>query len=79
MVAIPECHNATGKWGEAAGLHQLLERPAAHCRHPGAAALDHPQHRQRGGDGKISDEDYLATYGAAVESLRRWGYTVPIV
>jgi mannan endo-1,4-beta-mannosidase len=31
------------------------------------------------GDGRITDEDYLATYGAAIESLRRWGYTVPLM
>ncbi len=80
MVAIPECHNATGKWGEA------LQGCINFWNDPQLIAGIQAQRRwtilniaNEAGDGKISDEDYLATYGAAVESLRRWGYTVPIM
>ena len=80
MVAIPECHNATGRWGEA------LQACVEFWNDP---MLIHGIERNRkwtilnianeAGDDTISDEDFIATYKAAITSLRQWGYTVPIM
>ena len=80
MVAIPECHNATGKWGAA------LQGCVDFWNDPALIAGIQAQRRwtilniaNEAGDHTVTDEDYLATYGQAVDSLRRWGYTVPIM
>ena len=80
MVAIAECHNATGKWGEA------LQGCVNFWNDPTLIEGIQAQRRwtilniaNEAGDHKVTDEDYLATYGQAIESLRRWGYTVPIM
>ncbi len=80
MVAIPECHNATGKWGES------LQACVNFWNDP---VLIEGIERNRqwtilnianeAGDHNISDESFLATYKAAITSLRTWGYTVPIM
>jgi mannan endo-1,4-beta-mannosidase len=80
MVAIPECHNATGKWGEALQAcvdfwnnPLLIETIERHRRWTILNIAN-----EAGGHG-ISDEDFLSTYSAAIRSLRSWGYTVPIM
>ena len=80
MVAIPECHNATGKWG------RKLQACVEFWNDP---VLINGIERNRqwtilnianeAGDHSISDESFLATYKAAISSLRKWGYTVPIM
>ena len=80
MVAIPECHNATGKWG------RKLQACVDFWNDP---VLINGIERNRqwtilnianeAGDHSISDESFLATYKAAISSLRKWGYTVPIM
>jgi mannan endo-1,4-beta-mannosidase len=80
MVAIPECHNATGKWGEALqGCINFWNDPALIKGIEAQRRWTILNIANEAGDGKITDEDFLATYGAAVESLRRWGYTVPLM
>jgi len=80
MVAIPECHNATGKWGDA------LQACVDFWNNP--VLLEAIERNRRwtilnianeAGDHSISDEDFLATYSAAIQALRGWGYTVPIM
>jgi mannan endo-1,4-beta-mannosidase len=80
MVAVPECHNATGKWGkELQACVDFWNNPLL------IAGIE--RNRQwtilnianEAGDHNISDEKFLATYKAAITSLRNWGYTVPIM
>jgi mannan endo-1,4-beta-mannosidase len=80
MVAIPECHNATGKWGEALqGCINFWNDPMLIQGIEAQRRWTILNIANEAGDGRITDEDYLATYGAAIESLRRWGYTVPLM
>ncbi len=80
MVAIPECHNATGKWGK------KLQACVNFWNNPLLIA-GIERNRQwtilnianEAGDHNISDENFLATYKVAITSLRSWGYTVPIM
>jgi mannan endo-1,4-beta-mannosidase len=80
MVAIPECHNATGKWDkELQACVDFWNDPVL------IAGIE--RNRQwtivnianEAGDHNISDENFLSTYKAAITSLRKWGYTVPIM
>src|SRR5690606_31131988 len=80
MVAIPECHNATGKWGDA------LQACVDFWNNP--VLLEAIERNRRwtilnianeAGDYSISDEDFLATYSAATQTLCCWGYTVPLM
>lgn len=80
MVAIPECHNATGKWGKE------LQECVDFWNDP-VLIKGIERNRQwtilnianEAGDHNISDESFVATYKAAITSLRKWGYTVPIM
>jgi mannan endo-1,4-beta-mannosidase len=80
MVAVPECHNATGKWGK------KLQACVDFWNNPVLIA-GIERNRQwtilnianEAGDHNISDENFLATYKVAITSLRSWGYTVPIM
>ncbi len=80
MVAIPECHNATGKWGKA------LQACVDFWNDP--VLIEGIERNKRwtivnianeAGDQDISDDNFLSTYKAAITSLRQWGYTVPIM
>jgi mannan endo-1,4-beta-mannosidase len=80
MIAVPECHNATGKWDDALdACINMWKNPLL------IEAIE--RNRQwtilnianEAGDYKISDENFLTTYKKAISSLREWGYTVPIM
>lgn len=80
MVAIPECHNATGKWGEA--LQECVDFWNQ------SALIKAVQKNKRwaivnianeAGDHSITDEQFTEFYQKAISSLRDWGYTVPIM
>lgn len=80
MVAIPECHNATGKWGDE------LQKCVKFWSHPELIKTieDHKQWSivniaNEAGDHSITDEQFLEVYKNAITSLREWGYTVPIM
>lgn len=80
MVAIPECHNATGKWdSELQACVDFWNDPIL------VQGIERNQQwtiiniANEAGDHNISDENFLATYKAAITSLRNWGYTVPIM
>jgi len=80
MVAIPECHSATGKWGRAL-------KACINFWHDPQLIAAIERNRQwtivnianEAGDQNISDEDFFTTYQAAIKSLRTWGYTVPLM
>jgi mannan endo-1,4-beta-mannosidase len=74
MVAIPECHNATGKWGK------VLQACVDFWNDP--ILIQGIERNKRwtivnianeAGDHNISDESFLITYKAAISSLRQWG------
>ena len=79
MIAIPECHSATGEW-------DLLDVCISFWKDP---VLMEGIQRNRGwtlvnignevGDGNVTAVQFSAGYRRAIDSLRGWGYTVPIV
>lgn len=80
MVAIPECHSATGKWNGA------LQKCIQFWNHPELIQTIEDNRQwsivniaNEAGDHGITDEQFLDTYKAAITSLREWGYTVPIM
>lgn len=80
MVAIPECHSATGKWGEA------LQKCIDFWNHPELIKTIEDNKRwaivniaNEAGDHNVTDEQFSQVYKEAIISLREWGYTVPIM
>ena len=80
MIAIPECHNATGKWGKD------LDACVNFWNNP--QLINAIQNNSRwtilnianeAGDHAISNEEFVRYYTQAIHSLRAWGYTVPIM
>lgn len=80
MVAIPECHNATGKWGDElqACIHfwnnPLLIEAIERNRQWTILNI-----ANEAGDHDVSDADFIKVYSEAITLLRQWGYTVPIM
>lgn len=79
MIAMPECHSATGEWDK-------LDVCINFWNHPGL--LEGIQRNKAWtllnignevGDHAVTDEQFRTEYMAAIDSLRGWGYTVPIV
>lgn len=79
MIAMPECHSATGDWSR-------LDVCVNFWKHP--VLLEGIQRNRRWtllnignevGDGNVTSAEFRSGYMAAVDSLRSWGYTVPIV
>lgn len=80
MIAMPECHDATGKWGD--DLKACIDFWNDPVLIEGIQ--DNRQWTMlnianEAGDENISDEMFLDAYKPAIHSLRDWGYTVPIV
>ncbi|MDQ2077047.1 cellulase family glycosylhydrolase [Marinimicrobium sp. ABcell2] len=80
MVAIPECHNATGKWDDALQAcidfwnnPHLIEKVESHKQWTIVNIAN------EAGGHSITDEQFIEAYSDAIASLRRWGYTVPIM
>ena len=80
MIAMPECHDATGKWdADLQACINFWNDPVL------IAGIE--KNRQwtmlnianEAGNHDISDEMFLEMYKPAIVSLREWGYTVPIV
>ena len=79
MIAMPECHSATGDWSK-------LDVCVSFWKHP---ALIEGIGRNRQwtllnignevGDGNVTAEQFKTGYMNAIDSLRGWGYTVPLV
>lgn len=79
MIAMPECHSATGDWSN-------LGTCVSFWKHP--ALLEGIQRNRTWtllnignevGDGSVTGEQFKTGYMDAVDSLREWGYTVPLV
>jgi mannan endo-1,4-beta-mannosidase len=79
MIAMPECHSATGEWDNLDICVNFWNNPAL---------IEGIQRNKRWtllnignevGDGNVSAEQFLNGYKRAIDSLRGWGYTVPIV
>lgn len=80
MVAIPECHNATGKWD--ADLQACVdfwnddELKAVIEGNKRWTILNIAN--EAGGHG-VTDEMFIEDYKKAISDIRSWGYTVPIM
>lgn len=80
MVAVVECHDATGKWGDE------LQHCVDFWKNPRLTGAIESNRRwtilniaNEAGAHGISDEDFIATYQNAIRELRDWGYSVPIM
>lgn len=79
MIAMPECHSSTGEWS-------MLDISVNFWKDPvlisGIQANRQWTLLNIGneiGDGSVKDEQFISGYRDAIDSLRSWGYTVPIV
>src|SRR5690606_31607260 len=80
MVAVPECHNATGKWGAALqACVDFWDQPDLIKAIEDNKAWTILNIANEAGDHDISDTYFLDTYKKAITSLRDWGYSVPIM
>jgi mannan endo-1,4-beta-mannosidase len=79
MIAMPECHSATGDWDN-------LDVCINFWNHPGL--IDCIQTNKKWtllnignevGDGNVTATQFKEGYKRAIDSLRGWGYTVPLV
>ena len=76
---MPECHSATGEWDK-------LDVCINFWNHPGLIEVIQRNKAwtllnigNEVGDHAVTDEQFRTEYMAAIDSLRGWGYTVPIV
>jgi hypothetical protein len=79
MIAMPECHSATGAW-------DLLDICINFWKDP--VLREGIQRNRRWtllnignevGDGSVTAQQFSSEYKRAIDSLRSWGYTVPLV
>jgi len=79
MIAMPECHSATGEW-------EKLDVCVNFWNHPDL--IDGIRRNREWtllnignevGDGNVTAEQFKTGYMEAIDSLRGWGYTVPLV
>lgn len=79
MIAMPECHDATGNW---AGLHDCImfwNNPVIFNAIQKNKKWTMLNVGNEVGDGNVTNSMFLTGYKKAIDSLRGWGYTVPIV
>jgi mannan endo-1,4-beta-mannosidase len=79
MIAMPECHDATGNW---AGLHDCImfwKNPVIFNAVQKNKKWTLLNVGNEVGDGNVTSSMFLKGYKGAIDSLRGWGYTVPIV
>jgi mannan endo-1,4-beta-mannosidase len=79
MIAIPECHSATGEWERLSTCVNFWKDPVLV-----QAIQENKQWTlvnigNEVGDGTVTDAQFKAGYMGAIDSLRNWGYTVPLV
>lgn len=80
MIAIPECHDATGKWGKALqACVDFWNDPRLIDTIQDNKAWTIVNIANEAGDHSITDDDFIASYSKAITQLRDWGYTVPIM
>lgn len=79
MIAMPECHSATGEWDELDVCINFWNDPFL---------IEGIKRNRRWtllnignevGDGSVTAEQFSEGYRRAIDSLRGWGYTVPLV
>lgn len=78
MIAIPECHDATGDWSKLNICINFWNNPALV-----KAVQDNKKWTivNIGNEvgATVTPADFSAGYMRAIDSLRKWGYTVPIM
>lgn len=79
MIAMPECHSATGEWDKLDVCINFWKDPVL---------LQSVQQNRKWtlvnignevGDHEVSETEFKEGYKRAIDSLRGWGYTVPLV
>lgn len=79
MIAMPECHDATGKWEDLYQCLEMWKNPAIKksvMKHKKWTLLNIGNEV---GDGTVTAVQFKTEYKKAIDSLRLWGYTVPLV
>ena len=79
MIAMPECHSATGEWDKLDVCISFWKDPVL---------VEGIQRNRKWtllnignevGDGSVTAQQFSEGYRRAIDSLRGWGYTVPLV
>ena len=79
MIAMPECHSATGEWNNldvCVGFWNDPDLIEGIQRNKKWTLLNIGNEV---GDGTVTDAQFKDGYMKAIDSLRNWGYTVPLV
>ena len=79
MIAIPECHSATGAWEKLDVCINFWKDPVLREGIQRNRRWTMINIGNEVGDGNVTPAQFSTGYKRAIDSLRSWGYTVPIV
>ncbi len=79
MIAMPECHDATGEWGKLDDCIMFWKNPIIFNAIQKNKKWTLLNVGNEVGNGSVTSAMFLTGYKKAIDSLRGWGYTVPIV
>lgn len=79
MIAMPECHSATGEWDKLDICINFWNDPALLQGIQANRKWTLLNIGNEVGNGSVTEEQFLSGYKNAIDSLRGWGYTVPLV
>lgn len=79
MIAMPECHSATGEWDKLDLCINFWKDPVLMEGIKRNKSWTLLNIGNEVGDGNVTAMQFLDGYKRAIDSLRGWGYTVPIV
>ena len=79
MIAMPECHDATGEWGKLDDCIMFWKNPVIFNAIQKNKKWTLLNVGNEVGNGSVTSAMFLTGYKKAIDSLRTWGYTVPIV
>ena len=79
MIAMPECHSATGEWDRLDVCINFWKDPVLREGIQRNRMWTLLNIGNEVGDENVTPEQFSAGYRRAIDSIRGWGYTVPIV
>ncbi len=79
MIAMPECHSATGEWDKLDVCIGFWKDPVLREGIQRNRRWTLLNIGNEVGDGNVTPQQFSEGYRRAIDSIRGWGYTVPIV
>jgi hypothetical protein len=79
MIAMPECHSATGEWDKLDVCINFWKDPALMESIQGNKKWTLINIGNEVGNHQVTEIQFKDGYKRAIDSLRGWGYTVPLV